>query len=194
MNDATPEQVAASERAMDRLDSLADAWAIEIGLPQLIKAATSPMGLRASAPEAVRTHFRGRMESQIDAIVRQAFIEAYMRAGDSRKEYDEIQMSKIRDERDELQQLFDLQWKADQRAIKRWQAAHPGNDLVWPDRADMVVWLMEQQERLRAALSELHAMVWGECSSLLNEDSGGTARLDLEIRELIGNQQKAGTE
>ena len=30
------------------------------------------------------------------------------------------------------------------RAIKRWQAAHPGNDLRWPDHADLVVWLMEQ--------------------------------------------------
>lgn len=46
----------------------------------------------------------------------------------------------------ELTRLFDLQWKADTRAIKRWQAAHPGNDLVWPDRADMVVWLMERFE------------------------------------------------
>lgn len=39
---------------------------------------------------------------------------------------------------------FDVRWEADQRAIKRWQEAHPGNDLVWPDHADMVVWLMEQ--------------------------------------------------
>jgi len=43
-----------------------------------------------------------------------------------------------------LQLAFDLRWKADRRAIKRWQAAHPGNDLTWPDHADMVVWLMEQ--------------------------------------------------
>ena len=44
----------------------------------------------------------------------------------------------------ELQATFDLRWQADQRAIKKWQAAHPGNDLVWPDHADMVVWLLEQ--------------------------------------------------
>lgn len=43
-----------------------------------------------------------------------------------------------------LQLTFDLRWKADQRAIKRWQAAHPGNDLTWPDHADMVVWLMDE--------------------------------------------------
>ena len=57
----------------------------------------------------------------------------------------------LADERDELrrtneglQLTFDLRWKADQRAIKRWQEAHPGTDLTWPDHADMVVWLMEQ--------------------------------------------------
>ena len=43
-----------------------------------------------------------------------------------------------------LQLTFDLRWKADQRAIKRWQTAHPGTDLTWPDHADLVVWLMDQ--------------------------------------------------
>lgn len=38
---------------------------------------------------------------------------------------------------------FNLRWKADMRAIKRWQAA-TGRDLVWPDHADLVVWLLEQ--------------------------------------------------
>lgn len=39
---------------------------------------------------------------------------------------------------------FDLRWNADMRAIRRWQQAHPGNDLVWPDHADLCVWLMDQ--------------------------------------------------
>jgi hypothetical protein len=42
--------------------------------------------------------------------------------------------------------VFDLRWQADMRAIKLWQAAHPGNDLVWPDHADLVVWLLEQRD------------------------------------------------
>lgn len=33
---------------------------------------------------------------------------------------------------------------SDMRAIKLWQDAHPGNDNVWPDRTNLVVWLMEQ--------------------------------------------------
>lgn len=44
----------------------------------------------------------------------------------------------------DLERSFDVRWKADMRAIKRWQAAHPGTDLVWPDHADLVVWLIEQ--------------------------------------------------
>ena len=47
----------------------------------------------------------------------------------------------------EMQQTFDLMWGADQRAIVRWQAAHPGNDLVWPDREKLVTWLLDELDR-----------------------------------------------
>lgn len=36
-----------------------------------------------------------------------------------------------------------LRWKADMRAIRRWQAA-TGRNMTWPDHADMVVWLLER--------------------------------------------------
>ena len=36
---------------------------------------------------------------------------------------------------------FELRWKADMRAIKMWQA-ETGEDLTWPDHADLVVWLL----------------------------------------------------
>ena len=39
--------------------------------------------------------------------------------------------------------------------------------------------------RLREALRELHALAKGECPSLLNEDSGGDAKLALEIEGLL---------
>lgn len=38
-------------------------------------------------------------------------------------------------------------------------------------------------------LKELHAMVWGECPSLLNEDSGGSAHLDLRIRAALAEME-----
>jgi hypothetical protein len=43
-----------------------------------------------------------------------------------------------------------------------------------------------------AALKELHALVRGECPSLLNEDSGGDARLDLSVRAVIAKAEGRG--
>jgi hypothetical protein len=67
----------------------------------------------------------------------------YALAVEGRSQFREA-LREARAEAEDLQALFDLQWEADQRAIKRWQDAHPSNDNVWPDRTDMVVWLMEQ--------------------------------------------------
>lgn len=52
-----------------------------------------------------------------------------------------------------------------------------------------VHWVCEKHgfprdESLRL-LRELYTLVWGECSSLLNEDSGGDANLDLQIRRVL---------
>ena len=44
----------------------------------------------------------------------------------------------------------------------------------------------------RKLLDELHALVWGECPSLLNEDSGGNSALDLDIRAALSSS--GGTE
>lgn len=60
------------------------------------------------------------------------------------------------------QRSFDLRWNASQRAIKCWQAAHPGNDLVWPDHADLCVWLMEQHA-LRESWKESVLVEVGQC-------------------------------
>jgi hypothetical protein len=48
---------------------------------------------------------------------------------------------------------FNLRWDADMRAIKRWQEAHPGNDMVWPDHADLVVWLLERLDATRRTIA-----------------------------------------
>lgn len=45
----------------------------------------------------------------------------------------------------DLQRTFDLRWDADMRAVKRWRAGHPERDLIFPDRADLVVWLLERE-------------------------------------------------
>lgn len=55
----------------------------------------------------------------------------------------------------ELEQTFNMRWEAQQHAIKRWQDAHPGNDLVWPDHADLIVWLLGELEAARTLIEEL---------------------------------------
>lgn len=69
-----------------------------------------------------------------------------------------MNMDKLERERDtaraechDLNDLFELQLRADQRAVKRWREAHPGNEMTSPDRADLVVWLMGQLDEARAA-------------------------------------------
>lgn len=54
---------------------------------------------------------------------------------------------------EEMNALFDLQWEADRRATKMWQEANPGNDLVWPDRSNMVVWLLDELDKARAMIT-----------------------------------------
>jgi hypothetical protein len=41
-------------------------------------------------------------------------------------------------------QTFDMRWEAQLRGVERWREANPGNDLVMPDHADLIVWLLEQ--------------------------------------------------
>lgn len=59
-------------------------------------------------------------------------------------EFDELEEQA--EEACELQDVFDLRCTTDKRAIELWQAAHPGNENVWPDRTDLVLWLLEQIE------------------------------------------------
>jgi hypothetical protein len=61
--------------------------------------------------------------------------------------------AQIETELAELRATFDIRWEADMRAIKRWQAAHPDSELVWPDHADLVVWLMGELEDERQRTS-----------------------------------------
>jgi hypothetical protein len=57
-------------------------------------------------------------------------------------------------ERDELQQVFDFQWEAHVRAVEMWRLEHPDNDLVLPDTAKLLVWLLEQVDEAKAKLAK----------------------------------------
>ena len=55
----------------------------------------------------------------------------------------------LKEEIEDHEASFELRWKADMRAIKQWQEAHPGNDHIWPDHADLCMWLIGEVERLK---------------------------------------------
>jgi hypothetical protein len=71
---------------------------------------------------------------------------------------------------DELEMVFSISYDANMRAIRQWQAAHPGNDLVWPDHAKMVLWLLERDTALRTAADAMadvlqnfvHSGIWSD--------------------------------
>jgi hypothetical protein len=66
----------------------------------------------------------------------------------------EQRLAAVSAERDELQASFDLRWNADMKAIARWQES-TGRELVWPDHADLCVWLMQEIKRVGAERDEL---------------------------------------
>lgn len=66
----------------------------------------------------------------------------------------EHRIKELEEELAELQASFDLRWKADMRAIKRWHKDNPGNELTWPDHTDLCCWLMDQLEKETEACAE----------------------------------------
>jgi len=59
----------------------------------------------------------------------------------------------------EYDAMFDAQWNADMLGVQMWREAHPGNDMVLPDRANFTAWILAEivvqraeNEQLRAAL------------------------------------------
>lgn len=88
-----------------------------------------------------------------------------------------------------MRRTFDLRWEADMRAIKRWQAAGEDRDLIWPDRADMVVLLLEQDEALRQETASLQAELakWNRARAIEEAEVRARAPLRealMEIRRL----------
>lgn len=80
--------------------------------------------------------------SASDIIAVAKYIDLHIKLDDAEKKIAELQASS------------DLRWNADMRAIERWRAAHPGKELVWPDHADLCVWLMGELDALDAMVDK----------------------------------------
>jgi hypothetical protein len=102
-------------------------------------------------------------------------------------------IKELEEDRNDLQQTSDLSCKADMRAIKRWQAA-TGKELVWPDRTDMVVWLLNRIDALEVDVANLikaHHVMNGQAQKRIKELShvegchiATILRRDTTIKEL----------
>jgi len=68
------------------------------------------------------------------------------------------ELDKLREENADLHDTLDAVIAADERAVDLWRAAHHGNELVIPDRAKLVGWLLEQNAALRADKERLDWM------------------------------------
>jgi hypothetical protein len=92
----------------------------------------------------------------------------------------------------ELNLVFDMQWEADQRAIKAWQAAHPERPNVWPDRCDMVMWLMEHyaQSEARALKAEAEC---NTCQAGLKASINRFIKAEAALREIMAAFENPAT-
>lgn len=80
--DTAAEAAAEADMSLAFIEGQADAWAERIGLNAMIENIACPMKLNRNVPDDVRESFTKRMKEQIDAMVRQAFIEGACNAMD----------------------------------------------------------------------------------------------------------------
>jgi hypothetical protein len=94
-------------------------------------------------------------------------------------------------ESEELEFCFELRRKADMRAIERWQEANPGNDLTWPDHADLCVWLMDKAKQDAARIEQLQAALYDMMQLLPRAE---WYYLKPETRAALGNKNEQSAE
>ena len=75
-----PEWDPVADMSLAAIEAKADVWAEGINLNGMLENVISPMRLNRDAPDDVRESFIKRMREQMDAIVRQAFIEGVVNA------------------------------------------------------------------------------------------------------------------
>jgi hypothetical protein len=91
---------------------------------------------------------------------------------------------------------FELRWKADMRAIKMWHEAG-GDELTWPDHADLVVWLLERMTKIATIAAREMAEPGTDPAALIEiatlaEGGGPPVQPETEIQQLICRPCKRG--
>ena len=79
------------------------------------------------------------------------------------------EIASLKDRIAELEQIFDLSYKADMRAIIMWRKGHPERNLTMPDKTDMVIWLLERLDKFDSTLQEEIVEHLSEIASLKSQ-------------------------
>lgn len=59
----------------------------------------------------------------------------------------------LREELDEIEHVFEMQRAAEKRAEAMWCEGHPEREIVLPDRANLVLFLLKRIKELEGALA-----------------------------------------
>ena len=86
----------------------------------------------------------------------------------------------------DLRNTLDAVIWADERGVELWRAAHPGKELVIPDRAKLLEWLLEQNAALRA-----HAERVGEANDRLVVENNERGLRLVTIEEIIDDSHRS---
>ena len=62
--------------------------------------------------------------------------------------------AKLQSELAEVNATFDARYKADMRAREMWHKAG-GDEMTWPDHADLCVWLLQELAKIKAQLADV---------------------------------------
>ena len=57
-------------------------------------------------------------------------------------------IAELEAEQAEHEASFNLNWEAEMRGVALWRARNPGNDLIMPDKGEMVAWLLDEKSTL----------------------------------------------
>ena len=66
----------------------------------------------------------------------------------------EMLVDSLKEDAKQLQNVFDIVWKADMRAVRLWRKA-TGKDFIMPDRCGLVVYLMGEWDKAKRRIREM---------------------------------------
>ena len=103
-------------------------------------------------PELTDTHYRC---TNCGSFVDRGFYFGW----EAGKEAERDRIRELEAQLAELSNLFELRWKRDVEAVSKWQAAGTGRELSHPDRADLVVFLLEMMEDKDRKLAKANELI-----------------------------------